>query len=148
MLPVEVDGVEFTVSYTLHPGLPDENGIWIPVFDLLPEISPKHVGRTDDMIKAEAIEPIGHPIEGCFDDMILCLLVKEVEFREIVDAEEAEVLLWPAGKEEPTVVRTGFIFLSLLEIGMMTGTVIGYKISDNVHLVFVNTNDQLFQVIF
>lgn len=62
MFPAEVDGVEFMVPYTLHPGFSDEHGVWILVFDLLSEVLPKLVGRTDDMIKAEAIKPIGQPV--------------------------------------------------------------------------------------
>lgn len=71
--------------------------------------------------------------------MVLCLLVEKVEFRKITDAEKTQVVPWPMGEEEPIVVGTGFVLLSLLEMGMMTGTVIWDKISDNVHVMIVNT---------
>ena len=67
------------------------------------------------MVEAEAVEPKAQPVFRSIDDVILCLWVVEVEFRDVFHTKETEVVIWPVCEVEPVVVLAVFIVLSFFE---------------------------------
>ncbi len=98
-----------------HPGFADEYRLWVSVFNLSGEAFPEPVGWSDDMVQPETVQPKAEPVGRSVDDMVLCLLVFKIQFWDVSDAEETEVLLRPAGEIEPVVVSAGFVLLCFFE---------------------------------
>ena len=105
--------------------------MWVVMFNFAVELFPESVGWSDDMIESEAVQSQAQPILCCIDDMFLGFRVVEVEFWDISDAEEAEVLIRPAGENEPVFVSAGLVLLGVFEERMLSRAMVGDEIFDD-----------------
>ena len=120
--------------------------MWVVMFNFAVELFPESVGWSDDMIESEAVQSQAQPILCCVDDMLLGFRVVEVEFWDISDAEEAEVLIRPAGENEPVFVSAGLVLLGVFEERMLSRAMVGDEICDDAKMVVMRLSDEFFEV--
>lgn len=120
--------------------------MWVLGFDFFVELFPESVGWSDDMIESVAVQAQTEPVLCRVDDMFLGFQVVEVEFRDVSDAEEAEVLVRPAGENEPVFVSTRLVLLGVCKERVMSRTVVGDEICDDAKMVVMGLFDEFLEV--
>ena len=117
---MDIDCFEFMSFDAHHPGFTDEGCVGKLSFDFFGKAFPEPMRWSDNMIESEPVEPKAEPVGCSVDDMVLCLWVVKVEFRDVSNAEETEVIIWPIGEIEPVVILTILVVLCLCEERMVS----------------------------